>query len=144
MTDREQIIDTVVRLFVATDERDWKGVERCFSDMVRFDMSSLGGGESQDLTPATIIAGWREGLEPIEKIHHQVGNFRVEKGRDEADVSCYGIAMHYREVENGRNVRTFVGSYDIHLVREGDDWHIDGFRFNLKFIDGNRELEAEP
>jgi hypothetical protein len=37
----------------------------------------------------------------------------------------------------------FVGGYDFHLLQDGE-WRIDLFRFNLKFIDGNVELEREP
>jgi hypothetical protein len=55
---------------------------------------------------------------------------------------CYGVAWHYRPHPSGRNTRTFVGSYDFELERdEGGRWRITSFRFNLKFIDGNAELE---
>ena len=40
--------------------------------------------------------------------------------------------------------RVFVGSCDFHRQRVGEDWRIDLFRFNLKFIDGHRKLENEP
>ena len=40
-------------------------------------------------------------------------------------------------------MRTFVGSYDFTLVRDGSAWRIDGFRFNLKYMDGNPNLEAD-
>lgn len=143
MTDRERIIDRLVRLSIGIDERDWKGVEACFAETVFFDTTSMTGGVPQKLAPSSISAGWRESLESIEKIHHQLGNFLVERNRDEADVSCYGIAYHYREVPSGRNTRIFVGTYDFHLTREVDEWLIDLFRFNLKFIDGNVALDRE-
>jgi hypothetical protein len=31
---------------------------------------------------------------------------------------------------------------DFHLVKEADRWLIDGFRFRLKFLDGNPDLES--
>ena len=40
LLDRERVVDTVTRLFIATDQRDWDAVERCFADRVRFDMSA--------------------------------------------------------------------------------------------------------
>ncbi len=58
----------------------------------------------------------------------------------------YGIVLRHRvplpfRPRSGRNVRAFVGSYDFHLVLEGQ-WKISLIRFNLKFIDGNATLGA--
>jgi 3-phenylpropionate/cinnamic acid dioxygenase small subunit len=140
---KDRIIDTLNRLFIATDERDWAGVEACFADQVVLDMTSLVGGEPLNLTPSEITAAWNENLRPIEAIHHQVGNYRVEPLGDEADVSCYGIATHYRKTVSGNNTRTFVGTYDFHLRRDGDQWRVALFRFNLKYLDGNLKLESD-
>jgi hypothetical protein len=61
---------------------------------------------------------------------------------NEAELFCYGIALHYLPNPTNRNTRTFVGSYDFHLLRTHGAWKIDRFKFNLKFIDGNKDLEA--
>ncbi len=139
---RQQITDCIIRLFVATDNRDWAGVRACLTDSVYFDMTSVAGGEPATVAAEQIVAGWTEGLAPIEFIHHQAGNFRITVRGGEADASCYGIAMHYRRTPSDRNTRTFVGSYDFTLVNGSDEpWRISAFRFNLKFIDGNAGLE---
>ncbi len=142
-TDKSAIVDVLVSLFVRTDQRDWPAVERCFDDSVLFDMTSLAGGEPAQLTPSQITSGWEEGLRPLEAIHHQAGNFIVQATGNEATAFCYAIAIHYRRVASGRNTRTFVGSYDFHLVRGDRSWKIDLFRFNLKFLEGNADLHAE-
>lgn len=131
-TDRNAITDTITDLFVATDNRDWAAVRRCFAPQVRFDMTSLGGGEPSTMTPADIASGWEAGLSPVQHVFHQAGNFKVTIRGDEADAFCYAIAFH-----RGDNIaRTFAGSYDFHLVRAGDHWVIDLFRYNVKFVDG--------
>jgi hypothetical protein len=141
---RQQIMDSIVRLFVATDTRDWAGVRDCLTDTVYFDMTSVAGGEPATVPAEQIVAGWTQGLAPIESVHHQAGNFRITVRGDEADASCYGIALHYRRTASGRNTRTFVGSYDFTVVNErGDAWRISALRFNLKFIDGNANLEHD-
>ncbi|HEY7996553.1 MAG TPA: hypothetical protein VIE14_06770, partial [Steroidobacteraceae bacterium] len=57
-------------------------------------------------------------------------------------VRCYGIALHYRAaIAAAAKSRTFVGTYEFALVLQGSAWRIEKLRFNLKFIDGNRELE---
>lgn len=143
LLDREAVIDTITRLFIATDRKDWAEVERLFTDQVRFDMGAADGEQMK--SGAEIAAGWRQGLAPIDAIHHQAGNFRVLVGGDRATAFCYGIAYHYKARKSGGSTRVFVGSYDFTLERRGpgDDWRISAMRFALKFIDGNRELEKE-
>lgn len=136
-----EIVDAITTLFVATDEKDWATVRACFADQVLFDMSSLSGTPASNVAADTIVEGWKQGLEPIEAIHHQAGNFRVAVEGNEADVFCYGIAYHYRPNVSGKNTRVFVGTYDFHLVCAWGRWLIERMRFNVKFVDGNLELE---
>lgn len=141
LSDKEQIVDVITRLFLATDARDWEAAQACFAESVLFDMSSAGAGPSASRTPAQITSGWETGLAPIEALHHQAGNFSVQAADDLATASCYGIAYHFRKVQSGRNTRVFVGSYDFGLAKDGPRWRITRFRFNLKYVDGNPELE---
>jgi SnoaL-like domain len=90
----------------------------------------------------TIIDGWEQGLRPLRAVHHQSGNFRVRVDSTRAEAFCYGIAYHYLPRASGESTRTFVGSYDFQLEKEGGRWRIGAFRFNLKFITGNLELET--
>ena len=144
LTAERDITDCIVRLFLATDRRDWDGVRACLTDTVHFDMTSLAGGEPADVPAEQIVAGWTQGLAPIESVHHQAGNFRITVRGGEADAFCYGIALHYRRTASGCNTRTFVGSYDFKLATDDDDaWRITSFRFNLKFLDGNVTLEQD-
>lgn len=146
-TDRESVIETVNALFVAVDQRDWDLARSVLAARVHFDVTSLGGSAAQELAAEEIIAGWDKGLAAIEAVHHQSGTFRVQVDGDLAECACYGTAHHYRRVRSGRNVRVFVGSYDYRLERADGPWgwRISGFRFNLKFVDGNVQLgEEEP
>jgi hypothetical protein len=135
--DRWKVIEAVTRLFIATDNRDWSSVRDCFAESVLFDMSSLSGGEPAHVTPESIITGWEEGLKELAAIHHQIGNFLVHTGEEFADLFCYGISIHYLPNPSGRNTRTFVGSYDVHLSRIGGEWKIDGFTYHSKFVEGD-------
>jgi hypothetical protein len=143
LLQKDRVIDRINELFIATDEKQWERVRACFTTDIVFDMSSLTGQPPSTVPSADVVAGWKAGLAPIEAVHHQVGNYRVTGGEREADAFCYGIAMHYRKTASGRNTRTFVGSYQFHLVRDGEAWQIDRFRFEAKFVDGNLQLEAD-
>ncbi len=148
--EKDQVIGTVNRLFIYTDNRDWQKVKALFAPRVLFDMTSMTGGEPKTVSPQEIVDGWDEGLRKLKAIHHQSGNFLADISGDEATVFCYAVAWHYLPNRTGRNTRTFAGSYDIHLVKQDGEWKIDWFKYNLKFIDGNADLEksemiaAEP
>lgn len=143
LIERAAVTDVVTSLFIATDTRDWAAVRECFAPRVHFDVTSLAGGRPADMTGEEIAAGWEQGLRQLQAIHHQVGNFRVHIEAKRATVTCYGVAYHYARARSGRNTRTFVGTYDFELERTNDRWHITLFRFNVKFVDGNLELEAD-
>jgi len=142
LIEKERVKETVNRLFISTDNRDWERVKRCFADSVLFDMTSMTGGEPLTLTPQEIVDGWDKGLKSLKAIHHQAGNYIINMNREGAEVFCYGIALHYLPNKTKQNTRTFVGSYNFHLQEEGGQWLIDQFKFNLKFIDGNADLEG--
>ena len=140
LVEEKNVIKTVDRLFVSTDNRDWESVKACFADEFVLDVTSMVGGEPSKMTPQQIADAWAQGLKGLKAIHHQAGNYDVSLMANEADVFCYGIAFHYLPNTTGQNSRTFVGSYNFHLTKVGADWKIDIFKYNLKFIDGNLEL----
>lgn len=141
LIDREAVVDTINSLFVAVDESDWSTVRKRFAPRFEFDMSSMTGERPGTLGIDEIIDAWKAGLGPLKAVHHQTGNYRVELKGSEADASCYGIAYHYLPNPTGQHTRVFVGTYDFHLAKLDDGWRIDAFRFTLKFIDGNPDLE---
>jgi hypothetical protein len=142
LVHRSLITEAVTLLFVRTDQRDWPAVRECFADRVLFDMTSMTGGKPALLAADDIVAAWKRGLEPLAAVHHQVGNFLIDLRGSEAQATCYGIASHYLPNPSNANTRAFVGSYDMHLVWQQSRWLIDEFRFDLKYTEGNRDLEA--
>ncbi len=142
LLEKDAVIEVVNRLFINTDNRDWAKVNECFTNAVLFDMTSAAGGEPAIMTSQAIVEAWDKGLKDLKAIHHQTGNYLANIKNDEAEVFCYGIASHYLPNKTNQNTRTFVGSYDFHLIKQEGGWRIDKFKFNLKYIDGNPNLEA--
>lgn len=142
LAERQRVEDAVVRMFVATDERDWETLKACFTDPFTLDMTSMVGGSPAAMTPAEVAAAWAEGFRSLDAVHHQVGNFRTSLRGDSATVRCYGIALHHRGgIAAPEKTRRFVGTYELDVVRAGGGWRITRLRFLLKFIDGNLDLE---
>jgi hypothetical protein len=141
LVEKDRVVETITDLFVGTDARDWPAVLECFTPQVWFDMRSLTGVAASSVAANDIVASWEKGLAPLRAVHHQAGNFKVRFDGDEADAFCYAIASHYLPTTSGRDTRVFVGSYDFRLKKDGARWRISKFRFNLKYVDGNLELE---
>jgi hypothetical protein len=141
LATRQEVEDVVVRMFVATDERNWTALMSCFTDPFTLDMTSLAGGAPASMTPAQIANAWAEGFKPLDHVHHQIGNLRTVVAGETATVKCYGIALHHRAQAIGGKTRTFVGTYEMQLMVVTGHWRISHLTFNLKFIDGNAELE---
>lgn len=142
LLEKDAVIGVINQLFISTDNRDWAKVKTCFTDKVLFDMTSMAGGEPATMTSQQIVDGWDQGLKALKAVHHQAGNYVVNINNNEAEAFCYGVAFHYLPNKTNQNTRTFVGSYNFHLTKTGNAWRIDKFKFNLKFIDGNANLEA--
>lgn len=140
---RVEVEDQVVKMFVATDERDWSALEACFTDPFVLDMTSMVGGSPLNMTPQQVASAWAEGFKSLTHVHHQIGNLRTRVADGAATVWCYGVALHHRStVATDAKTRRFVGSYEIDLRVTVDGWRISRLKFNLKFIDGNLNLET--
>ncbi len=143
LKDRDAVIAAANRLFICTDNKDWACVEDVFAPEVLFDMTSLAGGQPGKKTARQIADMWEQGLKPIKAVHHQAGNYEVNVNGNEADLFCYATAWHYLPNPTDKNTRIFVGSYNEHFIRGDEGWKMDRFRYNLKFIDGNKNLEGK-
>lgn len=136
----QHLIETVSRLFIAADQRDWQAVKNVFTDTVLLDYSSMGAGEPANLPSGQIIDSWKGLLPGFESTHHQLGNFLVQSGEDYAEVFCYATATHYLPNESNNDIWTVVGSYNFELRSANGSWRISKMKFNLKYIDGNTDL----
>jgi 3-phenylpropionate/cinnamic acid dioxygenase small subunit len=142
LVSRFEVEDAVIRMFVATDERDWQTVESCFTDPFTLDMTSMVGGSPATMTPRQVADAWADGFKTLDHVHHQVGNLQTTVDGQRATVRCYGIAFHYRAaIVAPMKSRTFVGTYEIDLSAQSGSWRISRLKFKLKFIEGNLDLE---
>lgn len=142
MTQREQIVELLNKLYYYTDYQMWGNLKsEVFASHVHMDMTSLGAPFAQDLTAVQICEQWEEGFKDLDAVHHQAGNYIIEINGNLAKAKAYAIASHYKKNTLLGNTREFVGSYDIGLSYTGGAWKIDSFKFNLKYMRGNLELK---
>jgi hypothetical protein len=131
--DRLAVQDAVAQLFIATDEKDWERIDSIFADQGQLDRRPLAPRVPARMGAATIAAAWRKGLESAEVLQHRVDDQVIRVNGDEATAFCYGTATYY--TPDGEKKLTYqVGRYDFHLVRDGDGWRIDRFRFDKECV----------
>jgi 3-phenylpropionate/cinnamic acid dioxygenase small subunit len=143
LSAKDKITEVINNLFIFTDNCDWENVEKCFAEKVHFDMTSMGASNAVVISPREITDLWDDGLKNLDAVHHQTGNLKIDVTGDKAVGFCYGIASHFRKTSSGNNTRTFIGSYNFHFIENNDNWKIDSFKFNLKYVDGNLNLEDD-
>ena len=140
LTIREQIIETVHRLFIYTDSREWNKLQdEVFTESVLFDMSSL-GNEARVTSAKSICETWESGFAGLTAVNHLAGNMLVSVKNEQAEVFAYATATHYKSSATMGKTREFIGTYDLHLIQTDKGWRIDKFKYNLKFMNGNLEL----
>ena len=141
MTTRENIVETINKLFIYTDSKNWIGLqEEVFSEIVFLDMTSL-GGSAEEMSSKSICDIWNEGFKNIDHVNHLAGNYLVTiKTEKEASVFAYATATHFKESAKNGKTREFVGTYDFNLRLINDSWKINSFTYNLKYLVGNIEL----
>jgi SnoaL-like domain len=135
--------ETVIRMFVYTDRRDWAALRGIFGDTVTIDWTSLNGGDPLTLSGDELVAGWRSALGGFKATQHLVGNVLVEELAEEhAVVTCYGHATHLLPNDLGESRWTVGGHYRVELVRRNGDWRVVAATFTATWGDGNKELLA--
>ena len=131
--------EAIIKMFVATDERQWEIVANSFAETVKLDYSSMTGNPSAILKPNEIVGSWKTVLPGFTVTHHQLGNFICRIDGNRATTFAYGTATHYLEDEDG-SIWTVVGTYDFDLKKMENEWKITAMTFNYKYQDGNRKL----
>ena len=141
-TTREQIVETVNKLFIYTDEQLWELLQNeVFAQTVWLDMSSL-NGPRENFTSRAICDMWQEGFKDLDAINHLGGNYLVTiQDSDIAKVKAYATATHYKASATQGQTREFVGTYDLGLIKQKGGWRINTFTYYLKYMSGNVALE---
>ena len=142
LADKLELTELANKLFMYTDAKQWQQMlDEVFTGKVWFDMSSAGGGQAGEIAAPAICAAWKEGLSPLDAVHHQAGHYLITVEGDKASVYAYAVAFHYKKAALKGQTRSFVGSYDLEAIRTDEGWRLSQFKYNLKYIDGNTTLE---
>ncbi len=82
--DRLAILELIGRLALTLDGRDWNALGQLFTDTVYHDRTSLTGGEPYTAPVAEFVDGFRQTLQAMDAVHHQITNHVISLDGDQA------------------------------------------------------------
>ncbi len=138
--DRLAIIELIGRLSLTIDAKDWEAMGRLFTDTVYHDRTSLTGGEPYTAPVAQFVDGWRQTLQNMDAVHHQITNHVVSLDGDQATCVANMQGTHVLANASGGPMWTVGGRHDYQLTRTPDGWRIAGLTFTLQWATGNMNI----
>jgi hypothetical protein len=138
--DRLAILELIGRLSLTIDSKDWDAMGQLFTDTVYHDRTSLTGGEPYTAPVAQFVEGWRQTLQNMDAVHHQITNHVVSLNGDQATCAANMMGTHVLANASGGPMWTVGGRHDYQLTRTPDGWRIAGLTFTLQWATGNMNV----
>jgi SnoaL-like domain len=138
--DRLAILELIGRLSLTIDAKDWNALGKLFTDTVYHDRTSLTGGDPTTLPVAEFVEGWRQTLQGMDAVHHQITNHVISLNGDEATCVANMQGTHVLANASGGPMWTVGGRHDYKLKRTPGGWRIAGFTFTLQWATGNMNI----
>ena len=138
--DRLAIIELIGRLSLTIDAKDWDTMGQLFTDTVYHDRTSLTGGEPYTAPVAQFVDGWRQTLQAMDAVHHQITNHVISLEGDAATCAANMQGTHVLANATGGPMWTVGGRHDYQLTRTPDGWRIAGLTFTLQWATGNMNV----
>ena len=114
LEDRLAIIELIGSLSLAIDAKDWDAMGQLFTDTVYHDRTSLTGGEPYTAPVAQFVEGWRQTLQAMDAVHHQITNHVVSLDGDEATCRANMQGTHVLANASGGPIWTVGGRHLYH------------------------------
>ncbi len=138
--DRLAILELIGRLSLTIDAKDWDTMGQLFTDTVHHDRTSLTGGEPYTAPVAQFVEGWRQTLQAMDAVHHQITNHVISLDGDEATCAANMQGIHVLANASGGPMWTVGGRHDYQLKRTPGGWRIAGLTFTLQWATGNMNV----
>jgi hypothetical protein len=137
VTDREQVLDLMVRYGRACDTKDWDLLASCFVPDAVIRYRSFG----EEIRGVRALEEYLRGaLDPLDATQHLFTNFAYELDGDLGRFRCSLQAQHVRTACAGGPLFTVGGTYEIDVARNADGWRIRRLQFEPIWMDGNPEV----
>jgi hypothetical protein len=140
LADRLAILELIGRLALTIDAKDWDTLGGLFTDTVYHDRTSLTGGEPYTAPVAQFVDGWRQTLQNMDAVHHQITNHVISLDGDLATCAANMQGTHVLANASGGPIWTVGGRHDYQLKRTAGGWRIARLTFTLQWATGNMNV----
>ena len=147
MSQRQEIEETVDRLGLHIDAKEWLELGEILSETVELDYVSLFGGQVEQLSRADVIERWKANLSPLKATQHVITNLHVTIRDNTADCAANVVATHVRPNPMGDALWTVGGRYDFRLLHDSGRWRISAIKLTVLWTTGNPQVlgqSAQP
>ena len=141
LSQRQEIEDTVDRLGLLIDAKEWLELGEILAETVELDYVSLFGGQIEHLLRSEVIDRWKAQLSPLKATQHVITNLHIAIQTDNtATCACNVVATHVRPNPLGDSLWTVGGRYDFRLAHEGGRWRISAIQLTVLWTTGNPQV----
>lgn len=138
-SDKIDIINTVNKIALMSDLRQWKQVVVQFTDKVEFDYTSLIGGEPITVPAILQVKEWEESFtKRFKTTQHILGSHTLILDGDKATCTSHFQAHHVFLEPSKAQSWTLGGTYNHQLIRVDDAWKVNKMKMTVNWEEGTR------
>jgi SnoaL-like domain len=140
--ERSKIIDVVVGIANAMDDKNWQKLRKYLVDKINIDYSEFRGEPPQRITAEAYVQQRVEGLTGLKTLHIS-SNHEVVVVKDYAQCrSAYRIYRFDPAREQGQNQLDTAGNYDHQLIQVEGEWRVTAIKQTVVMMSGNRRVHG--
>lgn len=133
---RMEIIETVNKIGLMADLRNWAECRASFSDKVEFDYTSLTGGQPTTVSADTQIQQWKDFFSSTFKTtQHLIGSHAITLKEDTATCISH-FQAHHVFLDTSKSTWTIGGTYHHDLSRTANGWKVTKMKMTALWQEG--------
>ncbi len=141
--ERSRIIDVIVGIANAMDDKNWQKLRKYLADEIQIDYSEFRGELPQQITAEAYVQQRVEGLTGLKTLHIST-NHEVEIIKDSAQCrSAYRIDRFDPTFEPGQDRLDTAGNYEHQLIKVEEEWQVTAIKQTVVVISGNRRVHKD-
>jgi len=140
MIERSKIIDIIVGVANAMDEKNWQKLRQYLANEIEIDYSEFRGKPPQQITAEEYVQQRVESLASLKTLHIST-NHEVTVGKDGAEcLSAYRIYRVDQTCKLGQDRLDTAGNYAHRLIQVEGDWRVTAIKQTVVMMSGNRHI----
>ncbi len=140
--ERSKIIDVIVGIANAMDDRNWQKLRKYLADDLNIDYSEFRGEPPQQITAEAYVQQRVEGLTGLNTLHIST-NHEVAINKDYAQCrSAYRIYRFDPDCGLGQDRLDTAGNYDHQLIQTEGEWRVTAIKQTVVMMTGNRRVHG--